>query len=308
MTILELFSGIHGPGHAMRDLDLGPSVGFETNADAAATARLNGFNVIEKDLSLLDPKASVDDEVTGIWASPPCQTYSHLGKLAELEDPRGQLVFEPIRWVRSLMPEWLACEQVQKVLPIWQDMVKDLEDLGYSACAFVMQGEQFGLPQTRTRAMLMASRTRTVNPPEPSFKEHKHPIYKQVESSLPDPTTMREALAAAGLPLKERENWISLGQDIKKGKYLHRSVDLPCPTISTRSASQWILKNEDSVHDYSTHERGINFKPTVDQMKVLQGFPADMPISGNKTSQNRQIGNACPPTMALPILKSLTRK
>jgi DNA (cytosine-5)-methyltransferase 1 len=38
---------------------------------------------------------------------------------------------------------------------------------------------------------------------------------------------------------------------------------------------------------------------------VLQGFPADLPVAGGRTSQFRQVGNAIPPPMAAAVLRSL---
>ena len=308
--IVELFSGIHGPGHAMRQLDLGLTWGYELDGDAVATARLNGFTVDHGDLSEVDPIIEVGGGVTGLWASPPCQSFSAAGNGNGLTDARGQLVYEPLRWVKALRPEWVACEQVPEVLPIWRVMVRELEALGYSACAFLMRGEQFGLPQTRTRAMLMASRTRTVAPPAPTHQryvsgEPARPIDGGMfNDDLLPWVSMAEALDAAGIGMPPGEQ-CGLRFDGTRGQGMverhgdrpARPTGEPSPTVTAHGKdARWTF-----------HLGATTVKLTVEQAKVLQGFPHDMPMSGSKSAQFKQIGNACPPTMAHPILKELTQ-
>ena len=50
-----------------------------------------------------------------------------------------------------------------------------------------------------------------------------------------------------------------------------------------------------------THARRV----TVSEAAVLQGFPADFPFQGSKTSQFRQVGNAVNPAIAEVVLRSV---
>lgn len=77
------------------------------------------------------------------------------------------LVLEPMRWLRDLDPEMLAMEQVPPVLPLWDTFVRILrDDLGWrSAWTGVINSADVGVPQTRRRAVVIASRDRVVQPP-----------------------------------------------------------------------------------------------------------------------------------------------
>ena len=77
-------------------------------------------------------------------------------------------MLEPLRFAFDLRPEWIAFEQVPPVLDLWQAFAEHLRYVGYSAWAGVLNAADFGVPQTRRRAFLLASRVRQVNPPEPT--------------------------------------------------------------------------------------------------------------------------------------------
>lgn len=84
------------------------------------------------------------------------------------------LVLEPARYLHALITgdasggiplDWAAFEQVPSVLPLWEVYAEELRKLGWSAWTGVLNSADFGVPQTRRRAILMASRMRTVMPP-----------------------------------------------------------------------------------------------------------------------------------------------
>jgi DNA (cytosine-5)-methyltransferase 1 len=85
----------------------------------------------------------------------------------------ASLVVEPARWVAATRPAWVALEQVPDVLPLWRVMARGLGRLGYSTWAGILCAADYGVPQTRYRAILMASRTRRVAPPEPTHSDQR---------------------------------------------------------------------------------------------------------------------------------------
>ena len=78
------------------------------------------------------------------------------------------LVAEPARFIVACRPEWVALEQVPAVLPLWRVYAAELRRMGYSAWTGTLNSADYGVPQTRVRAILIASRVRQVSRPEPT--------------------------------------------------------------------------------------------------------------------------------------------
>jgi DNA (cytosine-5)-methyltransferase 1 len=80
----------------------------------------------------------------------------------------ASLVTEPARYIMAGQPEWVALEQVPAVLPLWQVYAEELGKLGYHTWVGKLNSADYGVPQTRERVILIASRTRKVYRPEPT--------------------------------------------------------------------------------------------------------------------------------------------
>ncbi len=198
--ILDLFGGPGGWEEALRLLgNTEPVIAIEWDAWTCRTRSAAGHLTIRADVSKY-PTKPFKGRVTGLIASPPCPTFSAAGsgsgtaelpqlvkaayvlgnfgwrdpwKLCPWVDPRTPLVLEPLRWVADLQPEWIACEQVRAVAPLWETFGRIWREMGYSVWSGVLDAECFGVPQTRDRAILMAKRDGVCHPPEPSHQKYK---------------------------------------------------------------------------------------------------------------------------------------
>lgn len=179
-----------GPGGAcegIRSLGL-DSYGIEWDRAACATRAAAGHRTVRADLSTYRPGGG---RPSGYWGSPPCQTFSTAGSgdgraeldrlgetiLAErwadadLFDSRTRHVIDSARVAATSGAPWVAMEQVPGVLPLWRALAQVLGRHGYSTWAGKLVAADYGVPQTRQRAFLMASRERCVQPPPPSHAE-----------------------------------------------------------------------------------------------------------------------------------------
>lgn len=216
----DLFAGPGGWDVALRWLGL-EALGLEMDAAACQTRRAAGFPTVEGDLTQHRDLIGLSEHVPGLIGSPPCQTFSLAGNgaghralddvldgirrlvfgepLPVWDDERTGLVLEPLRWVldayRSGHPfRWVALEQVPPVLPVWQRMAEVLGVLGYHTWAGYVHAEQYGVPQTRKRAVLLASLDRDVHLPTPTHSKYHPRSPERLDDGVLPWVSMAEAL------------------------------------------------------------------------------------------------------------------
>lgn len=103
------------------------------------------------------------------------------------------LVLEPARWIVG-MPSlrWIAMEQVPQVLPLWDVYAECLRARGWHVWTGVLNSADYGVPQTRRRAILIASLDRRVTRPMPTHAEAT--VSPTLFGQLPPWVSMAEAL------------------------------------------------------------------------------------------------------------------
>lgn len=349
-TALDLFAGPGGWDVAARQLGL-HTVGLEMDAAACATRAAAGHATVRTDVAAY-PTAPFT-EVRGLIASPPCQGFSRAGKRAGItdmelahqavhdlahgrdtraeigaacQDERTVLVAEPMRYAAALRPEWIALEQVPDVLPVWQQYAHHLRGWGYSTWCGVLNAADYGVPQTRRRAVLIASRHRTVTAPPPSHAEH--PAAGLFGTDLPGWVSMATALDwAAGRTVRTRGDRASVGgndfgADQPSWALTEKTRSWVLRNGTQRNSVSWVLRNGNQpnaairtsgepaptvafgnnsarVEWISCAERGP-VRIAVEEASLLQSFPVGYPWRGSRTRQFEQIGNAVPPRLASP--------
>ena len=90
----------------------------------------------------------------------PCQSFSHAGGRAGLDDPRGQLMLRYLNLVGALRPRWVVWENVPGVLSSnggrdFGALLGGLADLGYGVAYRVLDARYFGVPQRRRRVFIV---------------------------------------------------------------------------------------------------------------------------------------------------------
>ena len=152
-----------------------------------------------------------------------------------IADPKSALILEPLRWVIRMaeQPRWLAFEQVKTCLPIWEAMAALLRDLGYSVWTGLVHSEEYGVPQTRTRAVLLGSLDKDVSGGPTATHGKYNPRrdrdaqrVEAIEAGLLPWVTMAEALGWAD------DTFTHMG-DVYNSKGCIRRGDAPAPTMTS---------------------------------------------------------------------------
>lgn len=312
-TAVDLFAGPGGWGEALRLLGV-RALGIDTDTDACATARAAGHERLQRDVSVLDP-SRFGEQVDGLVGSPPCQALSQMGKRLGLgdmahvvacarelaaghdrraefaplcEDPRSLLIVEPLRWALALQPRWIALEQVPAAIAVYELFAELLGDMGWDATAVTLHAEEYGVPQTRKRAFLLATKDGYVEVPEPTHQRFVKGVGPDPASPLPPPLSMADVL-----PIPD--HWTL--RPNRRTRSVERAATEPSVTITAGHDALdrvWI----DGGHEVR--------RVTADEAAVLQGFSPGYPWHGGSLRrQFAQIGNAVPPPLGERVLSAL---
>lgn len=300
--IYDLFAGPGGWDEAASQIGLRP-LGIEYEPNACATAVAAGHRRKQIDVRRLDPSKQAGMEM--LIASPPCQSFSSTGRglaaramryifaaidqitegrriegvRSELDsrtfDPNASLVVEPMHWIVNARPVRVALEQVPPVAPIWSHMATRLESLGYSVDYDILDASWFGVPQSRRRAILVASLAREVKLPEPST--HR--------------TKMLEVLPYRDGRMQVANNNGHLLDENGNRMRAVRNLEQPSLTI-TGKGFRWSIDGRIET-------------ASVTDSASIQTFRAGYPWRGGITSVRQQIGNAIPVELARRVLASV---
>jgi DNA (cytosine-5)-methyltransferase 1 len=358
---LDLFAGT-GWGVACQRLGI-EELGIELWEPAVRSRDAAGMSTIFRDV--WTGVGHPGDESWGydvLVASPPCQTFSvagggsgrraldevldllnsgaylhpgHLRAFGERHDPRTALVLTPLTYIARDLPTYVVLEQVPPALPVWKAMAAQLRANGYSTWTGVLNAEQYGVPQTRKRAILIARADGIeAAPPTPTHSRYysqepgrldNHGVSSWVSmadalgwgmEARPSMTVTGGGAATGGaepfgtMARRGMERERDAGQWIYRSNYsshgdlarrVEQTPDEPAPTVTSRQ-THWA---ERGVLRISASTANDWRRVTPEEAAVLQSYPADFPFRGNKGQVFQQIGNAVPPLLAEAVLGSL---
>lgn len=168
-------------------------------------------NVVLQDVSTVDEPLQFWKENTRsgnppdiIFGGPPCQAFSQAGKQKGLEDERGKLVYDFIRYIEAVRPSFFVMENVSNIVSIYKgelyrDIIARMEECGYNISFGVLNSAEYGAPQLRKRAIFIGTKS--------EYGQVALPLPTHAESDLfgrPHYMTVGEAFD--GLPQLDRES------------------------------------------------------------------------------------------------------
>lgn len=350
LVALSLFSGAGG-------MDIGiQKSGFEvlscieidphcadTLRDAATREKRN-TEIIQEDIRTINPVAWMRSvlldagDLDLLFGGSPCQSFSQIGKRGFLEDERGLLLFEFVRFAEALRPKTILIEQVKGMLTapdatgvrggVFARLIAELKALDYSVQSQVINAADYGVPQLRQRVFIVCTRdlpfvfpspTHSVKPTSNLFSPVKPwcsvgevlqdlsvPVSKggfQPEDSHMDVTPVGDRRRIHGVP---------------EGGHLAAQLHLPdeqrCRLTKKDTTKFLRLHREKPSNTLRCGE--IFYHPLDDRYLTpreymrIHGYPDDYllkgPIRGRSgqvrfLDQHRQVSNSVPPPVAYVI-------
>lgn len=112
-------------------------------------------------------QVSNDKKIDLIIGGPPCQAYSVAGRARSKDkvqgDPRNYLFVYYIKFLQKYKPKWFVFENVLGLLSAKSDdgklyikkIEEAFEDAGYKTTNMVLSAEEYGIPQSRKRVIII---------------------------------------------------------------------------------------------------------------------------------------------------------
>lgn len=286
MKALDLFAGT-GWGVACQRIGI-EEYGVEIMPEARASREAAGMTTVYHDVweGLENPEIVPEHDF--LIASPPCQTFSVAGKgvgrkaldnvlglIPVAADPgsdlrtagsglddRTSLVLTPLAYAVRYSPTYIALEQVPAALPVWNAIAEHLQGIGYSTAVSILNAEQYGVPQTRRRAILVARNDGTpATLPTPTHSRYYSRDPKRLDPGVLPWVSMSEAL---GWPETEtlRSNYGTGGDPNARGL---RKATEPSSAITSKAGSMKRIPE------------GFSGDPlvrlTLEEAAILQSYP-----------------------------------
>jgi DNA (cytosine-5)-methyltransferase 1 len=205
-TIIDLFSGAGGMscGFWQAGFNIKGAIDKQVGkpdelTPCNGTYSLN-FGLVPDEIDLLDDKAGdpkeylkskgmKPQELTVLISCPPCTGYSQKNfRNHGQDDPRNALVYKTKGFVEAFRPEFLVMENVPEMFQgnnrhHFRALYDDLKTMGYSVFVDEFDFADFGLPQHRKRAIVLARRD---NGSVPDLRQHLKGTRVTIEQALTD--------------------------------------------------------------------------------------------------------------------------
>lgn len=341
--VLDLFCGAGGLSWGLhQNSHFKTVVALDFDEKAAETFKKNMFEteVIVGDIRKNDVKNKIvelakQNNVNMIAGGPPCQGYSMKGKKLGLKDPRNFLFREYLDLVIRLQPDVFLIENVKGLLLTangWfrDEIVHAIEAMGYVVQYGILNAADFGVPQSRERAIFICSKFGSIFLPTPkvktyttvreaisdlSYLESGEGEFEQEYITEPQSDYQRimrrgskklynhkasnhKQIAIEKLKLippeqgKENLPVAMRGKQKFKTTWGRLKWDEVSPTIDTRF---------DACSNGTNNHPFLNRAITPREAARLQSFDDKFIFYGSKVHIRKQIGNAVPPMLAKAI-------
>ena len=326
---IDLFCGAGGLTRGLLDVGIDVAAGVDSDVRVKETYEKNNTpsrfihaDIRELDIARLRDKLGVaKDEPMLYTACTPCQPFSTMNTLRKPQDDRKSLLLDFAEIINQAPPDYIIVENVPGLnnttgKDIYEEFEKTLSRHGFLKDAEMLDAKDFGVPQTRKRFILVASRHGQPSLPSPitgrkfatvedairkypalhhggqdvEYKNHVarklQPHHSRIVEAVPQDGGSRSDIRDTSILLKcHREN-----PGAHKDVFGRMAWQQPAPTLTCRCTDVYCGR---FIHP--EQQRGISLREAA----AIQTFEDDYEFFGNSIlEQARQIGNAVPIKLA----------
>lgn len=334
INVIDFFCGCGGTSAGLQKAGMNILAGIDFDKNAIATYAKNfpnahAFNTNIKELETSSIEAILTPhkrEILVFAACAPCQPFSKQNRYKNSTDERICLLDEFHRFVKKFFPDYILLENVPGMQKISEGpftrFIQLLEKNGYQYDSAVKNVVNYGIPQSRKRLVLIASRHGTIKLPEETYGKGKLPYntirkyiekYPSLQAGEKNNDIPNHQCAKLSPILLQRISALKEGQDRRswddslklqchknhKGHtdvYGRLSWDKPSVTLTTKCIS---LSNGRFGHPEQ------NRALSVREAAALQTFDDSFIFCGNLGSTAKQVGNAVPVDFAKILGKQI---
>lgn len=326
---IDLFSGIGGLTYGLEKAGIKVLAGLDNDASCAFAYEKNSqAKFINADIAKYDfndlKKIYSKNSIKILVGCAPCQPFSsHTFKARRKkgEDYRWNLLDHFVRAISIIQPDVVSMENVRGVIKtdVFENFVRQLKRMNYKVDYKVIYAPDYGIPQNRSRLILLASRFGKIDVPDKTHKKGKYVTVGDVIKNLPkinagekykkDPIHQAKNLSQINIkrirqsrPKGTWKDWDKrlLPDCYKKESgqtytsvYGRMSWDDVSPTITTQFFSYGSGR-----FGHPEQDRAISIR----EGSLLQAFPPSYNFGNFPASKlGIHIGNAVPPRLGYVI-------
>lgn len=336
--VIDLFCGVGGLSYGLKREGLNVIAGFDIDKTCRFAYEYNNkAKFFDTDIKLVTGDCIRtlfgNSKIKILAGCAPCQPFSSYAFSNKDKDPnKYDLLYQFGRLIDEVRPDIVTMENVTqithfKLKPVLADFVRLLESFNYHVSVNKVYCPDYGIPQTRKRLVLIASKFGDIKLIPPTHVAGNYVTVKDVIGDLPelqageqdasDPLHKAKALSVLNLRRIRSTpyggSWKDWPEDLKLechkseagksfGSVYGRMVwEKPAPTMTTQCTG---LGNGRFGHPIQN--RAI----TVREAALIQTFPMTYKFFSNEeivsiTKASRYIGNAVPPKLGEIIARSI---
>lgn len=241
----------------------------------------------------------------------PCNSFSNVGEHKGLENEKfGQLYWYGIEVLKYYKPKWFLAENVSGIRSAgsgdFQIILDDMKAAGYRLNVNLYKAEQYGIPQTRHRVIIVGIREDLpieFKVPDPSIYENYDITSGTALSNIPKDTTNNEIRKLSD-KVTRRLSFIKPGENVWQAED-RLGADFPDELrIKTKTKISQIYRKLDPdkpAYTVTASGGGGTFmyhwtdrELTNRERARIQTFPDTYEFVGKYSSVRKQIGMAVP--------------